>query len=1247
MRRTATLYMPTLLLWPIVQVGGVIVFWLSQTAILGNAFAAAPITPSGLNTQVSAPMVTGNGATQTTQYNITGGTRPGGGGNLYHSFGEFTVPNHNIANFLNDSGLSTSNILGRVTGGNISSILGTIQTTGFGNANLFLMNPAGFLFGLNAAVNVGGMVSFSSADYLRLQDIDGANSGIFHADPGKTSVLTTAPVAAYGFLGSNPGAITVQGSQLSVTPGQSISLVGGNITVQNGTLENGTVQPARLLAPNGQINLATAASPGEFLLQGFQGPPDPSLLTGPNINGASFASFGSVHLASGSTVDVSQTGDGKLSIRGGQLVLEMQNAFLTTADPAAPSSTPGQDTIVLAGGSTIFSQTSSADPAPDVQISAGRIQFFGTPPSFDPVFTPPNPVNIFSDTLASGDAGNITVAASQDIDLITTQIHSISPTSTGNAGNISLSSMNGNISMTAGVFINSQALGAAGGAGSITVNAPHGDINMPFLAVLNNFIGGTSSGASGGGGIEVTANNLNMGLLSSIQIDNFGLPVPKGITLNLSGSLNLTDNAGIFTIAHGPALAAADLNITAHAVSVTGGSSLNTETQSSGPGGQLNISTNTLSLLSGGQIKSGSTAGQDPNLPPDISPIIPASGPGGTINVQGLGGPAGSVLIDGAGSGIFTNALGTGTAGNTNITAHSLTIQNGGTITAATAGISPPATGGTITVKADTVTLNSGGTLTATSSGPGAAGEVVVQGLTSPARSVLIDGAGSGISTDTRSTGAGGNIFVDVNSVTLQNGGSLSAATSGTASSATGGTILVKADTVTLNTGGTMTAKSTGAGASGEVVVQGLASPAQSILIDGSGSGIFTNTSDTGAGGDILLSANSVTLQNGGALSAATTGTASSATGGTITVNAGNVAVNSQSVITADTNGIAPAGTIDINTGTLAINGGGQIRSSSGAETGQVSAFALSSTGAPSLTGGTITVQGRTAIGSQADSVTIDGAGSGVFTESTGTRPGGDINILTSQSVAMTDGAHISASSTGTGNAGNIQINAGNQLAMNNSSVTTEANQASGGAIKITTTPSGTVQLTDSTITASVLDGTGGGGSVDIDPQFVILQNSQILANSVFGPGGNISITTNLLLPDTTSVISASSQFGQQGTIVIQSPVSPASGKLVPLGQKPLIATALVSQRCAALAGGNASSFTIAGRDSLPAEPGGWVSSPLALSLAESNEGTPTEPPLSSFMEIEEGTPLLSLRKVAPAGFLTQSFGAASSDCQS
>src|SRR5262249_14906035 len=158
---------------------------------------------------------------------ITGGTRAGT--NLFHSFGQFSVGPGDIAIFqntqLNGAFPSTSNILARVTGNIRSDIFGTIRTTDFGNANLFMMNPAGFLFGPSASVNVGGMVAFTSADYLRLQDVGGGNAGIFHADTARANVLTTAPVAAYGFLGSNPGAITVQGSQLTVA--QGISLIGG------------------------------------------------------------------------------------------------------------------------------------------------------------------------------------------------------------------------------------------------------------------------------------------------------------------------------------------------------------------------------------------------------------------------------------------------------------------------------------------------------------------------------------------------------------------------------------------------------------------------------------------------------------------------------------------------------------------------------------------------------------------------------------------------------------------------------------------------------------------------------------------------------------------------------------------------------------------------------------------------------------------------------------------------------------
>src|SRR5215467_15142282 len=252
MRRAFSFNMSTLLLSLVLQTLGSLLLRISYLLIADQAFAAAPITPSGLNTQVTLSATPPPGKIQ---YDITGGTRPGGGPNLFHSFGNFNVPNNNIANFLNNSGLATSNILGRVTGGNISNIFGTIQTTGFGNANLFLMNPAGFLFGPNATINVGGMVSFTSADYLRLAD------GVrFNAMPNASAdaLLSVAPVAAFGFLGSNPGAITVQGSHLTVAEGTGISLVGGNIAVQGGTLT----------APSGQINLVSVGKPSHSHVAG-------------------------------------------------------------------------------------------------------------------------------------------------------------------------------------------------------------------------------------------------------------------------------------------------------------------------------------------------------------------------------------------------------------------------------------------------------------------------------------------------------------------------------------------------------------------------------------------------------------------------------------------------------------------------------------------------------------------------------------------------------------------------------------------------------------------------------------------------------------------------------------------------------------------------------------------------------------------------------------------------------------------
>src|SRR5437016_10388704 len=178
-------------------------------------------------------IVTPGGATTT----ITGGTRPGNGTNLFHSFGQFTVGTGNTANFFNETARATSNILSRVTGGNPSNIFGTIQTTGFPGANLFLINPAGVIFGPNATLNVEGSFHVSTADYLRLTD--GAR---FTAAPdaAKDALLSTAPVAAFGFLGSSPAPISVQGSTLQVPTGQTLSIIAGDINITSADTTDAT-----------------------------------------------------------------------------------------------------------------------------------------------------------------------------------------------------------------------------------------------------------------------------------------------------------------------------------------------------------------------------------------------------------------------------------------------------------------------------------------------------------------------------------------------------------------------------------------------------------------------------------------------------------------------------------------------------------------------------------------------------------------------------------------------------------------------------------------------------------------------------------------------------------------------------------------------------------------------------------------------------------------------------------------------
>jgi hypothetical protein len=201
--------------------------------------------------------------------------------------------------------------------------------------------------------------------------------------------------------------------------------------------------------------------------------------------------------------------------------------------------------------------------------------------------------------------------------------------------------------------------------------------------------------------------------------------------------------------------------------------------------------------------------------------------------------------------------------------------------------------------------------------------------------------------------------------------------------------------------------------------------------------------------------------------------------------------------------------------------------------------------------------------------------------------------LTSGQNFTLSDGATVSASSSGPGNAGNIHITANGTILIDKATVTTEAAQASGGSMKLTAND--TIHLVDSTIESSVQgDVTTAGGDISLDPDYIILQNSQILAKAVQGQGGNISlIAKDAVLVDPFSVLDASSALGISGSVNIQAPTKFLSGTIAPLPQDPAPDTNLYGTKCVAGVAGHFSTFVDSKADSLAPTPGTFLASPF------------------------------------------------------
>ena len=710
---------------------------------------------------------------------INGGTR--NGGNLFHSFQEFSIPTNGEAFFNNASDIQ--NIFSRVTGSNISNIDGSLRANG--GANLFLLNPNGIIFGPNARLNIGGSFIGSTANSIRFAD----GSEFSAVNPSFPPLLTiNVPIGLQ--LGSNPGKIinqsTVVGEGnlpalpqsipidnkvgLAVQPGQTLALVGGDIQLNGGNLT----------ASSGQIMLGSVASPGLVNLA--------TTPQGLSLNYDNIQNFGNIQISGGSRINTSGIGGGRVEITGSFVNLSGGRIYgLTLGNIDGRGIDINAQQLRVQDGSQIITATLADGKGSDINIRATELLemsgigvdsyqlfvanyiAFGTLDLFDRnlvlatgTYGMGNAGNIDletgnlllrngaiagSTTFGAGNVGNLTIDANV-VELVGATINTGTiRRSTGTGGNIDISTQRLTVRDGAALVSISNSEGAAG---NITIKAAE---SVEVLRILPGAIVQTLIGTN-----ALDPNSI--GRAGNITIDTKRLIAADGAGISPSSGGIVGET--LFSTTGGPG---GNLTIRAtESVEVTGisgslanrglsSSFLSTQTFSSNRGGDIHISTPVLILRDGGLISAASLGGADAGNITIDAERVEAIGSGGNGRfISKIEASVGSVSI-------LSNPNATGNAGEVNLNVGQLIVRDGARVTVQALGTGRA---GSINVVGGAIALDNQGTIDgATGSGAGA-------NINLQVRNIQLRG-GSRIRTDAGASN-GGNITINTGTlVALEN----------------------------------------------------------------------------------------------------------------------------------------------------------------------------------------------------------------------------------------------------------------------------------------------------------------------------------------------------------------------------------------------------------------------------------------------------------------------------------------------
>lgn len=452
---------------------------------------ASPIAPAADTTNTLV-----NTAGDRTE--ISGGSQVSN--NLFHHFDTFSVEAHHTADFVITE--TVQSVIGQISGGQPSEIHGTLQVSG-SSADLFLLNPAGVLFGPDAQLNLGGSLTATTADAVGfgeawLDVVSAAEYEQFQQAPD-----------AYLFSVEQPAAVINQAA-LTTAEQQTIHLIGGTVT-----------NTGRLSAPAGNITLTAApseslvrlnaegallnieVSPAAFSTGEQAALPSvalPALLTGEShqeVTQLQHSSNGTVIL-SASEIDVSGNRPGQ---QGGEI-----NLFGTAVDITYSHLEASGD----AGGGTIR--------------IGGDYQGSGEFPTAETVaFDSESTAQ--ADALTAGNGGQVILWSEQSTQF-SGEVSAQGPA----AGGLVETSSRGDLSVTDGARVN--ATSANGAAGTWL-------LDPASLTVVNgggsaNIIGGTNAPAAA---TQIDANTL----VSALNGANVVLQASNDITVNTA--INAQGNA--------------------------------------------------------------------------------------------------------------------------------------------------------------------------------------------------------------------------------------------------------------------------------------------------------------------------------------------------------------------------------------------------------------------------------------------------------------------------------------------------------------------------------------------------------------------------------------------------------------------------------------------------------------------------------------------------------------------------------